>query len=206
MSLFLPLVNYNQKMKPRIYTYKITFPHQKWWYWGVHKEHTFGEHYDGSPSTHREKWMQFEHEKQILEFFDDWDEARKVEKRLIDPDLNNPQCLNENSVGGFSMEALKKGGEKAGEIRGKVAVETGQIKTIATPESRRRGGETAGKIATESGQLASVRTLESSRKGGVSLSKQRWMCLVTGHISLPGPLSRYQTKRGIDTSLRTRVK
>ena len=37
------------------------------------------------------------------------------------------------------------------------------------------------------------------------LNSQRWKCTVTGHISTPGGLSRYQKSRGIDTSLRIRV-
>ena len=115
-------------MKPRIYTYKITFPHQKWWYWGVHKEEKHGETYDGSPTTHSEKWKNFEFEKQILEFFDDWDVARSVEKRLIGPDLNNPLCLNENSGGGFSLEASRKGGK----IAGRISVESGHLQSISS--------------------------------------------------------------------------
>ena len=186
-------------MKPRIYTYKITFPHQKWWYWGVHKEEKHGETYDGSPKTHAEKWENFEFEKQILEFFDDWDEARSVEKRLIDPDLNNPLCLNENSVGGFSLDANSKGGKNqsredkvrggqiGGKIGGRIAVESGRIKTIATPESLSKGGKIGGKI------------------GQKVTNSQQWRCLITGYISTPGPLSGYQKARGIDTSLREKV-
>ncbi len=202
-------------MKPRIYTYKITFPYQKWWYWGVHKEKTFGDSYDGSPSTHAEKWKKFEFEKQILEFFDDWDVARSVEKRLIDPDLNNPLCLNENSCGGFSLEANSKGGRKN--------VESGHLESLATFESCSKGGKIGGrknvesghlqsisskggKKAVESGQIKSISTPESCSKGGKISSSQKWRCLVTGHISNPGPLSRYQKARGIDTSLRERVK
>jgi len=232
-------------MKPRIYTYKITFPHQGWWYWGVHKEKTFDDSYNGSPVTHAEKWKNFEFEKQILEFFEDYNEARKVEKRLIDPDLNNPLCLNENSGGGFSLKTSSEGGK----IAGKIAVESGHLESVTSFESRSKGG----KIAVESGQLASIRTPESCAKGGrksvelghlqsisskggrasyemgVGLhglseketfeknskggkrgsrntNSQRWRCLVTGYISNPGTLSCYQKARGIDTSLRERVK
>ncbi len=186
-------------MEPRIYTYKITFPNQGWWYWGVHKERKYGEDYWGSPSTHKNKWDWFEFEKQILEFFDDWDEARKVEKRLIDPDLNNQQCLNENSVGGFSLESNSKGSKsqswehksKAGKVGGKIG---GKI-----------GGRTQGKRNVESGQLASIQS-----KGGKATAKivniQKWECLVTGYISNPGGLSRYQNSRGIDTELRRKLK
>ena len=89
-------------MEPRIYTYKITFPNQGWWYWGVHKERKYGEDYWGSPSSHKDKWDWFEFEKQILEFFDDYREANTVEQRLIKPDLNNPMCLNMSCGGSLS--------------------------------------------------------------------------------------------------------
>ena len=219
-------------MEPRIYTYKITFPDQGWWYWGVHRERKYGETYNGSPTTHSEKWKFFEFEKQILEFFQDWDEARKVEKRLILPDLNNPLCLNENSGGGFSLDASSKGGKnqsredhvragkiggkngsrgdkvKAGKIGGKIGgktggrknVESGQIKTIATFETRSKGGKNGSREDK----------VRAGRNGGKTGSKttnsQKWKCLVTGHISSPGPLTRYQRSRGIDTNQRIRVK
>ncbi len=52
-------------------------------------------------------------------------------------------------------------------------------------------------------------TFESCSKGGKAGAKtqhaQRWKCLVTGYITTPGPLSRYQKTRGIDTSLRVQV-
>ena len=188
-------------MEPRIYTYKITFPHQKWWYWGVHKEQTFGDSYDGSPSTHAEKWKKFEFEKQILEFFDDWDEARRVEKRLIDPDLNNPLCLNENSNGGFSLGANSKGGRKN--------VESGHLESLATFESCSKGGKIGGRKNVESGHLQSISSKGGKISGKISakkLNSQKWRCLVTGHISNPGGLSMYQKARKIDTSLRERVK
>ena len=185
-------------MKPRIYTYKITFPHQGWWYWGVHKEKTFGDSYDGTPKTHAEKWENFEFEKQILEFFDDWDVARSVEKRLIDPDLNNPMCLNENSNGGFSLAASSKGGQTQSR---EDKVKGGRN---GNREGKSRGGRNSGRNNVESGHLASIRS-----KGGKirakKLNSQKWKCLVTGHISNPGALSGYQKARGIDTSLREKV-
>jgi len=102
-------------MEPRIYTYKITFPHQGWWYWGAHKETVYGEEYNGSPVTHAEKWELFEFEKQILEFFDDWESAWLVERRLIASDLNNPLCLNMGNAGHFDSRSLRLGGQKRAE-------------------------------------------------------------------------------------------
>lgn len=39
----------------------------------------------------------------------------------------------------------------------------------------------------------------------ISTNTQLWQCTVTGHISTPGPLSRYQKTRGIDTSNRRKI-
>lgn len=36
-------------------------------------------------------------------------------------------------------------------------------------------------------------------------SSQKWKCLITGHVSTPGPLSLYQRARGIDPKLRVRL-
>jgi hypothetical protein len=43
------------------------------------------------------------------------------------------------------------------------------------------------------------------KKNGKNTSKQKWMCLETGYISSPGPLTLYQKAKGIDTSKRKRV-
>jgi len=202
-------------MEPRIYTYKITFPHQGWWYWGAHKETKYDETYDGSPVTHIDKWEKYEYEKQILEFFDDWDEAKSVEKRLIRPDLNNPLCLNENEGGNLSSAACSKGGKTGaggkigGKIQGKRNAENGHMKRIQrlgasaggkTGAGGRVGGKVQGRKNVENGHLDRVRT-----KGGETTGKMKFKCLVTGHVSTPGGLARYQRTRGIDVSLRSRV-
>jgi general stress protein YciG len=46
---------------------------------------------------------------------------------------------------------------------------------------------------------------EAGRKGGKNTSSQKWQCSVTGYISTPGGLSRYQKLRNIDTSKRKRI-
>jgi hypothetical protein len=40
---------------------------------------------------------------------------------------------------------------------------------------------------------------------GKTTTSQKWMCLVTGHISTPGGLSHWQRARGIDTSKRIKL-
>jgi hypothetical protein len=107
-------------MKPRIYTYKVTFEEIPDWYWGVHKERKYGESYLGSPVSHAWKWDFYTPFLEILELFpyteEGWAEACGVEKRCIRPDLNNPLCLNENVGGSMSLEMLKKGSRKANKI------------------------------------------------------------------------------------------
>jgi len=86
-------------MKPRIYLYRITFEGRPEWYWGIHKEKKFDEHYMGSPCTHKEFWKLHTPVKEILEIFEyseeGWKTANIHEQKLISPYLNDPLCLNE---------------------------------------------------------------------------------------------------------------
>ena len=107
-------------MKPRTYTYKVTFEEIPDWYWGSHKEDKYDDGYLGSPSTHAWKWEFYTPHLQVLEVFphtdEGWAEARKVEDRCIRPDLNNPLCLNEHVGGCMSLEVLRQGAKKTCEI------------------------------------------------------------------------------------------
>ena len=155
-------------MEPRIYTYKITFPHQGWWYWGWHKEKKFGENYFGSPKTHGVKWDNFEWEMQILELFTSETEAQKVENRLIKPDLNNPNCLNEHFGSVISEEACSEGGKKAAKLR--LGVHDPANKELVR-EGARKAGKIAGKVAAESGRLASIAS-KAGKIGGAVRGRQ----------------------------------
>ena len=48
--------------------------------------------------------------------------------------------------------------------------------------------------------------VHNGRENAKKQHEQRWMCTVTGYITTPAPLSRYQKKRGIDPSNRIRIK
>jgi hypothetical protein len=103
-------------MKPRIFVYKVTFEEIPDFYWGVHRERKFNDGYLGSPVTHRWKWEFYTPHLQILQLFDysdeGWEEALKVEERIIRPDLNNPLCLNEGIGMRVSMAVKVKTGKK----------------------------------------------------------------------------------------------
>ena len=208
-------------MEPRIYTYKITFPNQGWWYWGWHKEKKLGEDYFGSPKTHKDKWDWFEFEKQILEFFDDKVEAQKVEKRLIRPDLNNPMCLNESNGGEISNrhgEFVRAGIEASetwlevarerGRRQGRINVENGHLASIGV-----EGGRKQGRLNVESGHLQSISHLggkasSPSEKTISNLKKvqnQLWQCTETGVTMNAGNLAKYHKSMGIDKTKKRKV-
>jgi len=103
-------------MKPRIYTYKITFEEVPYYYYGSKKEKYFNQEYLGSPVTHRWCWELYTPKKQILELFDytdeGYEECRIVENRLIKPVLNDFWCLNENYGGCYSLDVYRKNNKK----------------------------------------------------------------------------------------------
>jgi hypothetical protein len=89
--------------------------------------------------------------------------------------------------------------------RMKDIMNTPQGKEIAT-----KGGKIGGKITYENKIGVHGRSkdkmAEDGRKGAITTHAQRWQCTVTGYISTPAPLARYQRSRGIDTSNRIRIK
>ena len=202
-------------MEPRIYTYKITFPNQGWWYWGWHKERKYGEDYSGTPKTHRQKWEDFEWEIQILELFDCEVEAQEVENRLIKPDLNNPNCLNEHYGSILSFEATSAGGKncpretqvKNGIRESRRRKESGQPQFLGlTLEEKQTLGRKVGEYSWKNKTGSFTPEITEQRHNKLrEMNKTKWRCLVTGFVTSPGPLSRYQKARGIDTSLREKV-
>lgn len=113
---------------PRIYTYKITFEEVPYYYYGVHKEKRFNEHYMGTPYTHKWCWKLYTPKKQILEVFeysdDGWLEANLIEDRLIRPFYNTDKwCLNESCGGRISPQILRETGRRMGKINGRKIVD-----------------------------------------------------------------------------------
>lgn len=208
-------------MQPRIYTYKITFEETPDWYWGVHKEKVYGELYTGSPVAHAWKWDFYTPKVQICQLFpyseEGWAEAHCVESQCIRPDLNNPLCLNEHCGGDISLEACRRGGKKGGTASHVEKNEEGKsIHAVKVGKFLHLEKNEEGKsVASVKGGVESAKTLHSEKteegksfypaKGGEKTSSYRYRCLKTGHVAPPGPLSRYQIARGIDTSLRVKI-
>ena len=219
-------------MRPRIYTYKITFMDTPYYYYGVHKEKRFNEHYMGSPKTHKWCWELYEPEKQILEFFEYSDEgytkAQETEKQLIKPVFNADKwCLNESCGGMISLEILRKSGKIMGENAKNLRLgfhsftfeERSQIGKISgdktkelgvgvhgrTKEQMTNDGRRGGIISKQNKTGIHSRSLDEMIEHGRKTSTQRWECLETGYITNAGSLTNYQKKRGIDTSKRKRI-
>lgn len=295
-------------MQPRIYTYKITFKEVPHYYYGVHKEKRYDEEYWGSPVTHKDYWINYTPQKEIIEFFDfsdeGWELAHNKETELIRPVYNSdPYCLNEHCGGKISLSILREVGRKNGKKTAKYLIENklgihGWTKEqfvehgrkngkklrdlklgifSLTPEQRsqnskksdevnrrnntgiyaltreqksiggRKGGKIGGKVSGNknkelrkgycgltleerraAGRIGGLisgakvgpenRELKrgicgmtkeekgaAGKKGSKNTNSQKWMCLETGFISTPGPLSHYQKSRGIDTSKRIKI-
>lgn len=205
-------------MQPRIYTYKITFEEVSYYYYGVHREKKFNEEYWGSPKTNKWCWELYTPKKQILEFFDftdeGWMEAQEVEKKLITPFYNTDKwCLNASCGSKVSLLTCSNAGKKSKELS--LGIHG------LTLEQRRENARKAGKIGSKKIKdlglgifgLTPEQNSENGRKGGKIGGKisakitnaQKWECTETGFITNPGALTRYQNKRGIDTSNRIRI-
>lgn len=161
-------------MKPRIYTYKITFEEAPFYYYGSKKEKNFNEHYLGSPKTKKWYWNVYTPKKQILETFDYTEEGykkcREVEYRLIKHFINDPLCLNAGYFGYYKPTPFTK--ERKGKIskalRGRSLSEETKIKLCEIRKGARNGmfgknhsDETKKKIANKAlGKRHSEKTKE----------------------------------------------
>jgi hypothetical protein len=142
-----------------------------------------------------------------------WSRDHAVHGVLQSLDLNHPCVHGANQKSDTELilkyypeyadmceEVHKKQKTLGGKVQGQRNVESGHIRSV---------GKTYGRVAAENGQLDRIRTPESTAKGGVVAAKiqhaQRWECTETGYVTTPGPLSRWQKARGIDTKKRKRL-
>lgn len=162
-------------MNPRIYTYKVTFEEIPDWYWGVHKEKKFGEHYLGSPVTNKWKWDFYTPHLQILELFpyteEGWREANQIEDRLIYPDLNNPICLNESMGPKSSIKVRSRAGKIGGSTtRDRKVGVCGRSKEKMSEDGRKGGaisGSNSYKKKTAIFAMSPEEKYEANRRGGL---------------------------------------
>ena len=67
------------------------------------------------------------------------------------------------------------------------------------------GGKIGGKTNRENGTGIFALTKEQRSVNAKKMLSEKWKCTETGYISNPSGLSKYQNRRGIDTTKRIRV-
>ena len=116
---------------------------------------------------------------------------------------NHSKKIYENGLGiaGISKEERISIGNKTYE--NKVGIHG------LTEEQRIENGKKGGNKAKELGigihNLTPEQRTEIGKKSAKVMNSQRWMCLETEFVTTAGALTRYQRKRGIDTSKRKRI-
>jgi hypothetical protein len=185
------------------FTYRVTFEGTRFYYYGLHTTKNLDDGYLGSPRTNRWCWDLYDATLTPLEFFETREEAFSVEHRLIKAFINDPFCLNAHTNASFSLQASSLGAKAQPK-------EVKQANGRKLAEFNREHGTGAQGLPLERKQeLArqnfALQTLGQKQANATKQHAQRWRCLVTGYVTTPAPLSRYQKARGIDTSLRERV-
>jgi general stress protein YciG len=113
---------------------------------------------------------------------------------------------NKTGVCGRSPEKMSEDGRLGGLVQGVIArdLKTG-IHDPAYKEVCREGGRKGGR---KSGKISGLKTFKE--KTGIfdpmkAANNRKFMCLETGHISTPGPLSIYQKSKRINPSHRVEL-
>jgi hypothetical protein len=112
--------------------------------------------------------------------------------------MTGRKCSEEESIRRFNrlkeyLDLNPNHQVEAGTKAGQKSYERGY--GLFAPENRGKGGRS---VPPE------VRSANGT-KGSSVVNKQKWQCLVTGHVSNSGGLTSWQKARGIDTSLRRRL-
>jgi hypothetical protein len=112
-------------------------------------------------------------------------------------------------IHGRNEEQRKIDAKKGGERGGKKTYETKVGCFRLSQEQKRENSKKGGTITKELGVGIHGRTKEQMTEDGKNAGKisgsQRWICTETGFITNAGNLTKYQRKRGIDTSKRKRI-
>ena len=112
-----------------------------------------------------------------------------------------------NKIGffGYTKEQFSEAGKLGGSISYKMKVGIHGMTMEEKIEIGRKNGLECRENNIGIFSRAPEQHSKHSSKGGKNTNSQKWECLETGFIANPGNLTRYQKKRGIDTSKRKRI-
>jgi general stress protein YciG len=130
-------------------------------------------------------------------------------ERSKDKIIEDGKKAYESGLANLSKEQLSENGKKGGEKAYELLLGCHGLTKEQKSENGKKGGEKAyelkvGVHARSKEQIIKDASNAGKVGGKVSCS-QKWQCTVTGYVSNPGGLSRYQKKRGIDTSNRIKI-
>lgn len=117
----------------------------------------------------------------------------------------------ENKTGIFGLsseeksEYSRKGGITQGNINKENKIGIFCLSSEEKSENSRKSGSKHKENKTGIFGRSVEKHSQDSKKAGKTTSAQKWQCIVTGHTSNAGGLTRYQKTKGIDTSKRIKV-
>jgi len=123
------------------------------------------------------------------------------EKSEIGKKSNETNKKNKTAIYGLSPEQKSENSRK----NANRMVELGIGIHGFSREKRQEVSKKSGTIAYEMGVGIHALTPEQKSETAKKVASQKWMCLETGFITNAGNLTKYQLKRGIDTSKRVRL-
>ena len=136
---------------------------------------------------------------------------QRTKEQISEDARKGAEKVKELGIGihGRTKEQMTEDGRKGGKIAGTKNYEM-KIGIFGRNEEQHTiDSKIGGKIAKELGlgihALTPEQQTQRSKKAGKNTSSQKWICLETGFITNPGFLTKYQKKRGIDTSKRKRI-
>ena len=119
----------------------------------------------------------------------------------------NGKMQYENKIGLFSIspEEMEKNCSAGGKRASELGLGIHSLTSGQRAENGKKGGKIAGRKNYENKTACFSITPEQRVEINKKTNSQKWMCLETEFVTTAGPLTRYQRKRGIDTSKRKRI-
>jgi hypothetical protein len=130
-------------------------------------------------------------------------------ERSKDKIIEDGKKAYKSGLANLSKEQLSDNGKKGGETSYELLLGCHGLTKEQKSENGKKGGKKAYELKVGVHARSTEQIIKDSsnagKVGGKVSCSQKWQCTVTGYISNPGGLSRYQKKRGIDISNRIRI-